>query len=132
MTNVLKTRTFFYLFYSNFCVYPYTVSLKYCLSTSNNCIIFTMLGSSVLYWFYFSCSITATATFLHWLVGMLYVFYFAAFIMLLREVGCCCILFLCDLSLWFAKLIFFFHYEYNKYNVTVKNIVFFCASIEYI
>eukprot|EP00111_Clytia_hemisphaerica_P002627 TCONS_00007456-protein len=28
----------------------------------------------------------ATATFLHWLVGMLYVFYFAAFIMLLREV----------------------------------------------
>lgn len=28
----------------------------------------------------------ATATFLHWLVGMLYVFYFAAFIMLLREI----------------------------------------------
>ena len=36
--------------------------------------------------FSFHSSLLVTATFLHWLVGMLYVFYFAAFIILLREV----------------------------------------------
>lgn len=32
-------------------------------------------------------SAPGTTMFLHWLVGMVYVFYFASFILLLREVG---------------------------------------------
>ena len=32
-------------------------------------------------------SAPGTAMFLHWLVGMVYVFYFASFVLLLREVG---------------------------------------------
>ena len=33
-------------------------------------------------------SAPGTTMFLHWLVGMVYVFYFASFILLLREVWC--------------------------------------------
>ena len=33
-------------------------------------------------------SAPGTTMFLHWLVGMVYVFYFASFILLLREVRC--------------------------------------------
>lgn len=34
-------------------------------------------------------SAPGTTMFLHWLVGMVYVFYFASFILLLREVSGC-------------------------------------------
>ena len=32
------------------------------------------------------CSSVGTITFLHWLAGMVYIFYFASFVMLLREI----------------------------------------------
>ena len=34
----------------------------------------------------FVCLFAGTITFLHWLAGMVYIFYFASFVMLLREV----------------------------------------------